>query len=179
MIYFITSNKYKFKEAKEILSDIEQLEIDLFEIQEETPQKIVEHKLKEALKYHQGPLVVDDVSLELESLKGFPGPYVKWMEKQVGVDSVYRVAKKLGSTKAVAKTILGLAIDENNIKFFEGEMEGELVLPKGDNGFGFDLIFKPKGFKKTFAQLSTKEKNAISHRGKAFKKLKEYLDGRV
>ncbi len=175
-IFFITGNKNKFNEAKEILGDLEQLEIDLLEIQEESPQKIVEHKLKEALKHHKGPLIVDDVSLELDSLKGFPGPYVKWMEKQVGVENVYKLAKKLGKTKALAKTILGLAIDKDNIIFFEGEMEGSLSLPKGDNGFGFDLIFKPKGYKKTFAELSVGEKNKISHRGNAFRKLKEYLE---
>lgn len=180
-LYFVTGNINKFNEAKEILGeDLEQLEIDLVEIQESSAEKIVEHKLKEALKNHPGPLVVDDVSLELEALKGFPGPYTKWMEKTVGVENVYEIAKKLGNTKAKAKTILGVAMDAGNILFFEGEMGGELTLPKGENGFGFDVIFKPYGSEKNYGELTLSEKNEISHRGKAFRKLKEFLkNGRI
>ena len=70
MLYFITGNKNKFQEFQEILGkdQIEQLDIDLPELQEIDPYKIIRHKLQEALKHHSGPLVIEDTSFSMECL---------------------------------------------------------------------------------------------------------------
>lgn len=176
MIYFITGNKNKFREVKEILwENIEQLDLDLPEIQELDPKKIIEEKLKEALKHHKGPLIVEDVSLEVEALNGLPGPFIKWFEKAIKAEGIYNLAEKLGNTKAVAKTIFGLA-NKGKINYFDGEVKGKLVSKRGKNGFGFDFIFMPDGQTKTYAQMSAVEKNSLSHRKIAVEKLKEFLE---
>lgn len=173
-LYFITSNKNKFTEVKAILGEVEQLEMDLPEIQELNPKKIIEEKLKEAIKYHKGPLIVEDVSLNVESLNGLPGPFIKWFEKTIKPEGIYNLAKKLGNTNAVAKTIFGLA-NKGNINYFDGEVKGRLVSPRGKNGFGFDFIFMPDGHNKTYSQMSAAKKNSLSHRKIALEKLKEFL----
>ncbi len=174
-IYYLTGNKNKFAEAKAILGDLEQLELDLKEIQEIDPKKIIEEKLNEALKHHKGPLIVEDVSFELEALKGLPGPFIKWFEKKIQARGVYRLAEKFGNINATVRTIVGLAKD-GKIYFFEGKVKGKVVSPRGKNGFGFDVIFKPDGFTKTFAQMSPFEKNKISHRKIALDKLRIFFE---
>ncbi len=175
-LYFLTGNKGKFEEAKEILGDIEQLKVDLPEIQDIDIKKVVAEKLKEGLKYHSGPMLVEDTALSLEVLNGLPGPFIKWFQKAIKDKGVYKLAKKLGNVSAEAKVVIGYAKNAKEIYFFEGSQKGKLVPPKGKNGFGWDVIFVPDGYDKTFAQMSSKEKNAISHRKKALEKLKEYLE---
>ena len=175
-LYFITSNKGKFEEAKDYLGEVEQLDLDLIEIQHLDPQKIIEHKLQEALKHVKGEVIVDDVSLHLEALYGMPGPFTKWFEKKIGIENFVRILKKLGNTKAEARLIIGYANSKGKMHFFEGSMKGEIVAPKGDKGYGWDSIFVPEGLNKTFAELSVKEKNKVSHRGKALVKLKKFLE---
>lgn len=176
MIHFVTGNKKKFEEAREILGDVEHLEMDLPELQDLDIKKVIEFKLKEALKHHVGPLIVEDTSLELEALNGLPGPFIKWFQKTIGDQGIVNLAEKLKNNKALARVIIGYAKSKSEIKFFEGKQEGTLVSPRGSNGFGWDVIFVPKGYDRTFAQMSKGEKNKISHRRKALQKLKEFLN---
>lgn len=88
---------------------------------------------------------------------------------------MFNLTKKLKNNKALAKTIIGYAKNKKEIKFFEGVIEGEIVSPRGDFGFGWDKIFKPKGFNKTFSQMEEKEKSKISMRKIAAEKLKNFL----
>lgn len=178
MIYFITGNTGKISEAKAILGAdrIEALDIDLPEIQEINPQTIIKEKLSEALKHRSADLIVEDTSLYLDALNGLPGPLIKWFLKTIGVNGLFEIAEKLGNHSAQAKTIIGYAEDSKNIKFFEGTIEGKIVRPSGNNGFGWDAIFKPNGYDITFGQMSSEEKNLFSMRRLAFQKLRDYLD---
>ena len=175
MIYFITGNKNKFTEAKAILHDVEQMDIDLPEIQEIDAKEIIRKKLLEALNYTKGEFIVEDTSLRFYCLKGLPGPLIKWFLKTVGNNGLAEIAEKLGDDRAEAKTIIGYARNREKIYFFEGAIKGKIVKPKGKSDFGWDPIFLPDGYEKTFAEMSHEEKNKISMRRKALNKLSEFL----
>jgi non-canonical purine NTP pyrophosphatase (RdgB/HAM1 family) len=176
VIYFITGNVGKLSEAKSVINNIEGYDVDLPEIQEVDAHAIIRAKLLEGLKHKEGELVVEDTSLYYDTLNGLPGPLIKWFLKTIGTDGLYNLADKLGNTKAYAKSIIGYAKNADEIEFFEGVIEGEIVSPAGDKGFGWDSIFKPVGYDKTFGEMDFDEKNSLSMRKMAFEKLKEYLD---
>ena len=81
-LFFITGNENKLREARSIFPDIKGLNIDLIEIQSIDSRKIIEHKLNDAKKHHSGSFIVEDTSLELISMKGLPGPLIKFFETQ-------------------------------------------------------------------------------------------------
>lgn len=174
-IYFITGNKNKFAEVKAVISEVEQLEIDLDEVQETDSHKIIEHKMKEALKHHSGPFMIEDTSLYFECLNGLPGPLIKWFMQKIGNEGLVSIVEKHGNRRAEAKTLIGYAKNANEIHFFEGSLKGEIVSPSGETNFGWDPIFKPEGYDKTFQQMTREEKNAISMRRIAAQKLKDFL----
>jgi non-canonical purine NTP pyrophosphatase (RdgB/HAM1 family) len=177
-IYFITGNKNKLKETQMIWSEIEGLELDLKEIQEIEPKKILEEKLEEAKKYKPNTnLMVEDLSLEIDGMNGLPGPLIKWFLKSVGNKGVYQMAKMFGNQQAIARVTLGFTDGKEN-KYFEGVVMGKIVKPAGESDFGWDPIFIPDGFDKTFAQMGVEEKNKISHRKIALEKLRKYLEER-
>jgi non-canonical purine NTP pyrophosphatase (RdgB/HAM1 family) len=175
MLYFITGNKNKFEEVKAIIPTVEQLAIDLPEIQEIDTEKIIHAKLEVALQHATGEFIVEDTSLVFECLNGLPGPLIKWFLKAMGREGLANLSRTLGNTKATATTIIGYAKSKTDIRFFEGAIEGNIVSPRGDSGFGWDPIFMPHGHTKTFAEMGTEEKNKISHRRMALDKLKEFL----
>lgn len=177
-IFFITGNKNKFAEAKLIIPQLEQLDIDLIEIQEIDSNAIIESKLHEAQKHHTGSFIVEDSSLSLQCLGGFPGPLIKWFLKTNSKEEIAHIADTLGNTDAIARVTIGYLGKENKIHFFEGEIAGTISRPAGDNGFSWDVIFIPNGYDKTFAQMSRHEKNKISARALAFNKFKKFLDAK-
>ena len=177
VLHFITGNSNKFREAKSIIPFIEKLDIELPEIQELDPKKVIEEKLKEAIKKYSGEFFCGDTSIYINCLNGFPGPLIKWFLKALGNKGIYELVSKYEDKGVVAKTVIGYA-DGKTVKFFEGVLKGEIVSPRGKENFGWDPIFKPLGFEKTLAEMSLEEKNEISMRKKALEKLKEYLESK-
>jgi inosine triphosphate pyrophosphatase len=175
MLYFITGNKNKFDEVAAILPGIEQLDIDLPEIQELDPHEIIKAKLTEAFKHKSGEFIVEDTSLYFDCLNGLPGPLIKWFLKTVGNEGLANIVEKMGNKKAQAKTMIGYATNTENVNFFEGVVEGEIVQPRVPSNFGWDPIFKPSGYSKTFAEMEKSEKNEISMRRMAVNNLKDFL----
>lgn len=173
-LYFITGNKKKFKEVKDIIRDVEQLEMDLPEIQDLDTKKIIKTKLEEARKHHKGKFIVEDTSFYLDCLNGLPGPLIKWFLESIGTKGLYKIADSFENYKAEARTIVGYS-NGDNIEYFEGSVEGRLVSPREGREFGYDPIFQPKGYEKTFGEMSQEEKNEISMRRRALNKLKKYL----
>ncbi len=174
-IYFITGNKNKFREASAILPGLKRLDIDLPEIQEIDAGKIIEAKLREALKHKRGEFIIEDTSLYLDCLNGLPGPLIKWFLATIGNDGLFTLADRLGNYGAEAKTIIGYAHGESGIDFFAGSVRGRVVAPRGETNFGWDPVFLPAEHEKTFAQIEEKEKNKISMRRLALEKLKNFL----
>ncbi len=165
-MYFVTGNPGKFREAKEIIPELKQIELDLTEIQEFDMQKIVKAKLIEASKKVEGEVVVEDTGLFLDCLNGLPGPMIKWFLKRVGNKGLFEICDSLGQYGAKAKTVVGLYDDD--FHFYEGCVRGKIVSPRGE-GFGWDPVFQPEGYSKTFGEIGFK--NDISMRRKAFEKL--------
>lgn len=174
-IIFITGSEGKVKEARTIIPDLKSLTLDLTEIQEVDPHKIIIHKLDEAKKVARGNLVVEDTSLFIEGLNGLPGPLIKWFMKTVGNEGLFNMTHTSGNPNASAKTIVGLSNENGATEFFEGEIKGKIVSPRGANGFGWDSIFEAEKTNKTFAEMTEIEKTEISMRKIAFEKLKDYI----
>lgn len=175
-LYFITSNKNKLEEARACIDiQIHSLDLDILEIQG-TKQEIAYDKLKKACKLNINKYVmIDDTSIEIKALNGFPGPYGKDFLK-IGFDCIENLVSKIGR-QTVASCIIGFGILKDNGEFlyelFTGEVNGKIVLGKG--GSGFNNIFLPDGCDKVYGEMSIHEKSLISHRGIAIRKMKEYI----
>ncbi len=176
-LYFVTGNANKFAEARLIIPGLKQLDIDVPEIQEIDPHKIIEAKLTAArIRQSEGAIVVEDVGLYLDALNGLPGPLIKWFLKTMGAKGLADITQHMSNAKAKAVALLGYMSDDGTVKFFEGEAVGTIVSPRGDTNFGWDSIFQPEGYTQTYAEMGIEEKNKISHRRKAFEKLATFLN---
>ncbi|PIP24017.1 MAG: hypothetical protein COX90_01025 [Candidatus Nealsonbacteria bacterium CG_4_10_14_0_2_um_filter_38_17] len=173
-ITFVTANKNKVREFEEILGfSINNIALDLDEIQAVEVEKVVEHKVKQAFEKLKKQVIVEDTGLYIESLKGLPGALAKLFDKTIGYGELCKLV--LDNRKALAKTVIGY-FDGVEYRNFIGEIEGLIAKEaKGDNNFGWDIIFIPKGFNITFAQMSPEEKHKISMRKIALEKFKEFL----
>lgn len=174
-ILFITGNKDKLHEVRALIPAVQGIDMDLTEIQEIDAHKIIAAKLAEAQRYQSGSFIVEDTSLYLDAMNGLPGPLVKWFLKAVGVLGIYKLTESFESTRATARTLIGYA-EEGGIHFFEGSISGTLVSPRGTDGFGWDSIFQPDGYEKTFAEMTPEEKSLCSMRKKAVEGLLHYLE---
>jgi XTP/dITP diphosphohydrolase len=168
-VRFVTSNEGKVREAREYLEGIdtvEQVDYDYAEIQSESLEEIVTRGAREAFDAFDGeePVLVDDTGLFVDALGGFPGPYSAYVEDTVGIERLWRLASEEENKRARFRTVMAYA-DVDGTETFEGSVAGTLVAPRGDGGFGYDPIFEYNG--QTMAEMSTEEKNAISHRGRA------------
>lgn len=172
---FITGNKNKFKEARLVIPDLQMKPIDLPEIQELDPRKIIEHKLLQIKEISLDNVVVEDTSLFLNALNGLPGPLFKWFYKALGNEGIYNLLKDKDDKSGKAVCMIGL-LTNGEMKFFSAETEGEVVSPRGDNGFGWDQLFIAEGQSKTTAEMSREEKIKVHVRGMAFGKVKKYLE---
>ncbi len=175
---FITGNKTKALEFNKVLAPlkIEQVDMDLAEIQEIDGHKIIKHKLQEAFKHQAGEFVVEDSSLYMDCLGGkLPGPLIRWFNETIGNFGLAQLAEKFGEFNARAVTIIGYAKTPENIIFFEGEVKGTIVQPKGQYKFGYDTIFVPKNNTRTLSELKESGNFELSPRGLAVMQLKKYL----
>ncbi len=178
----VSGNKKKAEEVARILPvKINVREIELDEIQELDAEKVVLHKLNQAFEIVKGPVIVDDVSFEVAVWNGFPGPLIKWLLHASGGDNASVMLKMLeGVTdrRVTAKLAIGFH-DGEKAHIFIGESPGTIAYEiKGDNGFGWDPVFIPEGFTQTFAEMDPLEKDKVSHRGRALKKLSDFLNAR-
>ncbi len=177
-IIFITSNENKLKEARSILPDIKIIskKIDLLEIQSVQLEDVIKEKLKYGFQQIKKPIIVEDTGLFFNGLNGFPGALIKMLLDSVGCEGCFKIINAFEDKSAIAKCAVGFTSDGKDLKVFIGEIKGTIVNPKGSSNFGWDPIFQPEGLDKTFAEMNPEEKNAISHRYKALKKFKEFLN---
>jgi non-canonical purine NTP pyrophosphatase (RdgB/HAM1 family) len=175
-LYFITGNANKFAEAKEIVPELERMDVDLPEVQDFDPRTIIRAKLEEARHRHDGAFVVEDTSLSLECLGGLPGPLIKWFLQAMGNAGLCEFAERFGNDRAEARTMIGYADPNGDVHFFEGVILGRIVRPTGKSPFGWDPVFRPDGHDATFAEMGREAKQRISMRRKAFEGLRAHLD---
>lgn len=170
---FLTSNKNKFLEISSLAShygmDIEWLNYPKVEIQSDSLEEIARTSAIIAYNQLQKPLFVEDTGLFIEALNGFPGPYTNFVRKTIGIEGVLKLLQTIENRRAYFKTVI-CYVDSKIIRTFTGIVFGHISQEaRGSQGFGFDPIFIPEGYTKTFAELSIEEKNKVSHRAIALK----------
>ena len=176
-LVFVTSNLGKLREAEAVLGrKLDHRALDLPELQSLDLREVVGGKAALAWERLHRPVVVEDTSLELTGLGGFPGPLVRWLLTSVGPAGICRIAHCFGDCRATVKCLV-CATDGATEVFGEGVVEGAIAeTPAGRRGFGWDTTFMPKGSGgRTFGQMDADEKNAVSHRRKAFEALRDAL----
>lgn len=177
MLRFVTTNAEKAAEAEAHLAPAEvvQVDYDYDEVQSASLDEIASRGAREAYDALEGtdPVIVDDTGFFIHALDGFPGPYASYVDDTLGIQRVWELAAELPDKSASFRCAIGYA-DQQGVEIFEGRVDGQLVAPRGDGGFGYDPIFEHDG--RTFAELSTAAKNEISHRATALSKLAEWLE---
>lgn len=173
-LIFATTNINKIKEAEEILGiKVEGLKLNIDEVQTLDPLEAVEKKAQQAFQQTNKPVLVEDTSLFFNAWNGLPGVFIDAFMDSAGNEGLL---KMLGDqTNRKAKAVVYLAIfDGQKFKTYKGEVDGIIALePRGQSGFGWDPIFIPIGFNKTFAEMDMSEKSRISMRKLAFEELKK------
>ena len=178
-LVFVTSNLGKLREAEEVLGiKLEHRALDLQELQSLSLEEVVRDKATAAFQRLGQPVLVEDTSLELTGMGGFPGPLVRWMLTSVGPAGICRVASAFGDRGATVRCI-ACATDGVDEVVGVGEVNGAIGMkPRGRRGFGWDSTFIPSdGDGRTYAEMEEAEKNAISHRRRAFHALRRALTG--
>ena len=190
-IVFATNNQNKIAEIKDMLpKEIELLSLQEINCNEQLPetqntlQGNAMQKAEFVFQNYGFNCFADDTGLEIKALNNEPGVYsARYAGEECNAeDNMRKVLQKLegeNNRKAKFRTVIALIIDGKE-SYFEGACKGNIMEEKsGEKGFGYDPIFKPKGFEKTFAAMTKQEKGAISHRGLATKKLVEFLQGAI
>lgn len=198
-IVFATNNLHKLEEIRNILGNkfevISLHEIGCYEDIPETGKTLEENALQKAqyvYDHYHVSCFADDTGLEVDALDGAPGVFSARYAGGEGHDSEANMTKLLqelgnnNNRKARFRTVIALIEKKDicpcgctsikEIHKFEGIVEGEIIRERrGGEGFGYDPIFQPEGYNKTFAELGSDIKNTISHRARATQKLAEYL----
>lgn len=187
-LVFATNNEHKLAEIQAVLGDAFQLKtLKQINCLEEIPetQTTIEGNASQKAHYvadnYKLACFADDTGLEIEALNGKPGVHSAHYagEERSAEKNCALVLEQLAQQSnrtARFKTIISLIVDATEIQF-EGIVTGKIAdSPRGTNGFGYDAIFIPDGSNFTFAEMSAEQKNAISHRSRAFAKLVEYLN---
>lgn len=198
-IVFATNNQHKLDEIRSILGEkfevVSLSDIGCHEEIPETGKTLEENALQKAqyvYDHYHVSCFADDTGLEVDALGGAPGVFSARYAGGEGHDSEANMAKLLhelgnnNNRKARFRTVIALIEKKDvcpcgctSIKLvhqFEGIVNGEIIRERrGGEGFGYDPIFQPEGYDKTFAELGVGIKNTISHRARATQKLAEYL----
>ncbi len=178
-INFFTSNYGKFIEIKQVLAPygIELIKINEKpkEIQSEKLEEIVEYCVAVARMKHPEPGFLEDTGLFIEGLNGFPGPYASFVFQKIGLKGILKLLKNKENRRSKFVTVIGYWDQQIKIKLFKGVVEGEITTKIRGKGWGYDPIFKPLKSDKTYGEMTTHEKNIFSHRGRAARKLAEWL----
>ena len=187
-LVFATNNAHKLEEVAAILGDqVELLSLNDIGCQADIPETAETLEGNALLKssyiyknYHLD-CFADDTGLEVKALNGAPGVYSARYAGGEGHDAQANMIKLLHeldgkeNRKAQFRTAISLILDGKEY-LFEGVIKGEIIKEKrGDSGFGYDPVFMPEGYDRTFAELGNDIKNQISHRALAVQKLCEFL----
>lgn len=172
-LFFVSSNRHKYQEAKKILQsfgvNLKFFKYKLEEIQSSSLKEIASKKAEQAFQKCKKPIIIEDDGLFIDSLRGFPGPYSSYVFKTIGNKGILQLLKHNRRAKFVS--IISY-YDDKNFKSFEAKIDGTISKSQNGTSWGYDPIFIPKNFTKTFAELNTK--NDLSHRYKALKKFSSW-----
>ncbi|MEO8585295.1 MAG: non-canonical purine NTP pyrophosphatase [Acidobacteriota bacterium] len=178
---FVTSNAGKAREAGVILGrTVTAQPLDVPEIQSLDFVEVVRAKAVVAARAFGVPVLVEDSGLVVAGWGGFPGPFTKWITMgALGQEGLAKMLDGFSDRGAEAVSALGVARpgqDAKDVVVAIGRARGSIALhPRGENGFGWDVLFIPEGATRTWAELSDEEKMRDSHRARAFAALRILL----
>jgi len=186
-IIFASNNEHKIREIKSILGDsFTLLSLSDLNINEDIPEEeplLEGNALSKARYIHNATgmnVFADDTGLETEALNGLPGVHSarfagESKDSSANIKKLLSLLDKAENRKAQFRTVIALIIDKKEY-LFDGIVKGTIINEKrGVAGFGYDPVFIPEGKDQTFAEMDLSEKNSISHRARAFEKLREFL----
>jgi len=186
-LVFATNNINKLQEVQEMLDTIKLITLKDINCTEDIPESSPTitgnaiQKVNYLTQYYSADGFADDTGLEVEVLNGEPGVYsarYAGEEKSAEANMNLVLEKLEGKTNKNARFVTVIALNINREQYlFEGICNGKIISDKrGEKGFGYDPIFVPDGFDITFAEMNMEEKASVSHRGKAVRKLIEFLN---
>ncbi len=187
-LIFASNNQHKVKEINSLLgTSFSLLSLNDMNITEDIPEEEPDlegnalAKARYVFNLTGMNVFADDTGLEIDSLDGLPGVHSarfagEKKDSSANITKVLDLLKDKKDSKARFRTVIALILDKQEY-VFEGVVNGNIIREKrGEKGFGYDPIFIPDGKTKTFAEMGLSEKNRVSHRARAFEKLKEFLN---
>jgi len=182
VVYLASTNVHKYLEAREITAQyglsLAFLREDVPELQHDDVAEIAREGAIWAAEKWDLPVLVEDTGLFIEALGGFPGPYASYVYRTIGLPGVLKLLEGVEDRRACFRTALAFC-DGRGAEpvVFTGEVWGRIATEaRGTGGFGYDPIFVPDGGDgRTFAEMSRSEKNALSHRARAFRAFSEWF----
>jgi XTP/dITP diphosphohydrolase len=171
-LVLVTQNKHKLKELTPLFKkynvDFDTTSLEKHEIRSDSIEEIAREAAKVAYETLKQPVVVDDTGFFVKALHGFPSSYAGIVLEFIGYEGILRLMTDKVERASVFMTAVSY-FDGENLESFVGTMSGSVARESaGVGGFGYDPIFIPEGFTKTYAELTFDEKVSISHRTKAF-----------
>ncbi len=177
-INFVTSNKNKVKEFRQILEPeikVNHIELSYHELRSDNPEEIARHSAEMLANKLKKIVVVEDSGLFIEALSGFPGTCSAYIHKRIGLQGIIKLMKGIKNRNCTYKSAVAYGEPRKKPISFLGEEKGKVASSiKGSFGFGHDPIFIPEGSGKTYGEM----KNSIElkkFRRRAVEKLRDYL----
>lgn len=174
-LLFITGNEHKAEYlAKWLGMPVEHRKLDLDEIQSLDLREVVEHKARQAYTIAKRPVLVEDVALTFTAMGRLPGTFVKWFLEELGIDGLCTLGNTYTDKRATALMMYAW-FNGHRMEVFSGEKAGRLAAGPRGTSWGWNNIFIPDGWKKTYGEMTEDEFKASSHRYIAIEKLRTFL----
>lgn len=187
-LIFASNNEHKIREINSLLGkSFTLLSLSDINIKEDIPENepsLEGNALAKARYIHNATgkdVFADDTGLEIDALNGLPGVHSARFaginkDSSANIEKVFSLLGNTENRKARFRTVIALIFHEKEY-LFEGIVSGVIISEnRGNGGFGYDPVFIPDGKNQTFAEMDSDEKNSISHRARAFEKLREFLN---
>jgi XTP/dITP diphosphohydrolase len=178
-VYFITGNRMKALEARDILAKFgirtEQRKLEIEEIQDKDAGHVAKRKAVQAFGMIRHPLIVEDTGLYIKAMNGYPGTMIKHFFKSIGPEGILEFLNGK-ERSAEALTVVAYCDSAGKVRTFPGLVKGR-ISDRVTSGYHFawDTIFIPDGCEKTYAEIGTPEKNSISQRRLALEKFARWF----
>ena len=157
--------------------EVKQVDHGYPEIQVDTLEEVAQAAAKWCIGKVKRPFMLEDAGLFIEALGGFPGVYSAYVYKTLWLEGIIKLMEDKHNQTARFESVICLVDEVGVPRLFKGTCPGWVIKEmRGTGGFGFDPIFVPYEHEVTFAEMTVKEKNAVSHRGLAMKQLVEFLE---
>ena len=179
ILNFVTSNKNKVREFKEILGDaisLNHIELEYPEMRSDDPSEITKVAAKQLAEKLQETVICEDSGLFINALKGFPGTCSKYVHQRIGLQGILRLMERTKDRSCEYISAVGYCEPGKEPSAFVGSENGTLAAKiRGSCGFGHDPIFIPEGSKKTYGEIADVEK-VKKFRRRAVEKLLEFVE---